>query len=116
MGPEEWGPRGWGLEGGGGEGWGPNPEKVGGPGGEWARRAGVPEDGEPKISRFFPSPVGNFVLSSLSGGLFRGIVAAVQFHGSQSARHFVRALAAAKTAGFSQKLTTGGEKARNFGR
>ena len=39
-----------------------------------------PKGGGPKIPRFFFSPTGNFILSSLSGGSSRGIAAAVQGH------------------------------------
>ena len=54
----------------GGEWWGPkggdpNPEEVG------VRTVGAPKGGGPNISRFFfPSPVGNFALLSLSLGVF----------------------------------------------
>ena len=34
----------------------------------------APPPDHPKISHFFPSPAGNFILSSLSGGSFRGIL------------------------------------------
>ena len=65
-------PEGGSLEGGGPEAERPNPEKVG------VQRGGC--EG-PKFRAFFPAPVANFVLSSLSGGLVRGIVAAVQGRG-----------------------------------
>ena len=67
-GPEGWGPGGVGAP----EGWGPR--RVG------ARRGGGPEGwgpgevGAQNFALFFPSPTGNFVLSSLSGGSSRGIL------------------------------------------
>ena len=87
-GPEGWGPEGVGAHRGGGpgeggqgvgalRGGGPNSEKVG-PEGWGARRVGGPKGGGPegwglkgggpKISLFFFSPTGKFILSSLSGG------------------------------------------------
>ena len=73
-GPKGWGPKGWGPEvvggpkvgarwGGGRSGWGPNPEKVG------PRRV----EG-PKFRAFFSLSRPKFLLSSLSGGSFRGIL------------------------------------------
>ena len=44
-------------------------------------------EGEAQISRFFPVPSQNFVLSlSLSGSVFRGIASAVQGHGPPKVR------------------------------
>ena len=58
---KRWGPKGWGPEGLGAR-------RVGGP------KGGGDEGWGAKISRFFFSPAGNFILSSLSGGSSRGIL------------------------------------------
>ena len=79
-GPKEWWPKGWEPEprkSGGPKGWGPEGlgarrvggPKGGGPEGWGARRVGGRRVGGPKFRAFFLSPAGNFILSSLSGGL-----------------------------------------------
>ena len=83
------------------EGRDPKPEKVKTRGGgarrergskprkSWCPERGVPglwgPEG-PTFRVFFPSPVANFVLSSLSGSLFHRSVAAVQSHGPPKVR------------------------------
>ena len=88
VGGERWGPEGWGPEGGGpkgggpksggpkgggSQGWGETHKKWGaggwGPGG-WGREGW----GAQNFALFFPSPTGNAIRCSLSGGFSRGIL------------------------------------------